>query len=487
MKFSGRQLGQWLAATSILVLALPATGQEPVFTPVNPTYLEGFGPQDLPRADAVAPNAEQAAPGTIDQAPTPPTTQVSDSSQDPALSAVLQTAFTPKTQDQQQQQLPTVVQQFAKTYEAPAPTVQAARNYESPAPMPYVQPAAKSAAINSASLQPAAPSCDTTATAAAPAASCAQPACACACACCDPFEHHCGVFADFLYLRAYDVDMAHGIQQNGVGGLGTAPAGDVGTVQPKFEPGFRVGCDWACSCNSEVRVTYTWYQSSSSDLLEAAPGVGGTAASLLLFPNTVTAASTFDSLLANYDINFQTADIDYIFCLDRSDYSAWNLSAGARYGHLQQNFSQLGIFTGATGSEHTFTTIGFDGVGLRTGIDGEREFGKSRVALYGKSFLSVLFGEFRSQYTQFNVTTSTTEASSHWLDNRVLPILETEVGVKWTSCNDHLKLGAGYYTAYWFNAVDTAQFIQAVQQQNFTGVGHALVFTGLVAHAEFDF
>jgi hypothetical protein len=359
--------------------------------------------------------------------------------------------------------------------------------------MPTVQPAKTAEAPVTFQQSAPAKSCDATAAMAQPVvpgpAACAQPACAVpACACCaDPFDHHCGVFGEFLYLRAYDVDMAHGIQQNGVGGLGTAPAGDVGTVQPEFESGFRIGADWACSCCSDVRVTYTWYQSSASDTLLAAPGVGGTAASLVLFPNTVTAASTFDSLMGNYDINFQTVDIDYSFILDRCETSAWNLSVGARYGHLEQDFSQLGIFSGATGSEHTFTTIGFDGVGLRTGIDGQRLFGKSRVALYGKSFLSVLFGEFHSRYTQFDVTTSTTEATSHWLDNRVLPILESEVGLRWTSCDDHWKLGAGYYTAYWFNSVDTAQFVQAVQNQNFANVGHAIVFTGLTAHAEYDF
>jgi hypothetical protein len=281
--------------------------------------------------------------------------------------------------------------------------------------------------------------------------------------------------------------MAHGIQQNGTGGAGTVPAGDVGTVQPDFESGFRVGADWACTCCSEVRFTYTWYQSKSTDLLLAQTGIGGTAQSLVLDPGTVDAAATFDSLFATYQINFQTADIDYMFTLDRTECSAWTLSVGARYAHLVQNFDQLGEFTGAGGRMNTSTSILFDGVGLRTGIEGTRECGKSRVFLYGKCFLDVLFGDFRSQYEQFNLTTSTSEASSHWVDGRVMPILETEVGLRWISCDDHWKLAAGYNTAYWFNAVDTAEFIQAVQSDSFTHVGHAIVFTGLVAHAEFDF
>jgi hypothetical protein len=492
MKFSSRKLKSCLASSLCVLLALPAYGQQPSFTPaVSPTYLDGYAPLSLPRPQATATGTEYTAPPSIEESPPQNTTQVSDSQQDPNLNGVLQTAFSAKTQDTPQPALPTVVQQFAKSYEAPAPTVQAAKSYEAPAPMPGIQPAAKSSFTSASLVQQTASSCDATGVAAStqPAVPCTQPAAPCCTApsCDSPFDRHCGVFGDFLYLRAFDVDMAHGIQQNGVGGLGTAPAGDVGTAQPKFEPGFRVGFDWACSCTSDVRLTYTWYQSQTSDFLPAAPGIGGTAASLVLFPNTITAASTFDSLLANYNIDFQTVDIDYNFLLDRSEYSEWNLSIGARYAHLEQDFSQLGVFSGATGEEHTFTTIGFDGVGLRTGIDGQREFGKSRVVLYGKSFLSCLFGDFSSRYTQFNVTTTTTEATSHWVDARVMPILETEVGLRWTSCNDHWKAGAGYYTAYWFNAVDTAEFIQAVQNQSFTGASHAIVFTGLVAHAEFDF
>ncbi len=485
MKFSSRKLRSCLASSVFMLLSLPAHGQQPSFNPaVSPTYLDGYSPLSLPRPQATAEGTEYASPApepTMPQAPAP----AADAQTDANMNGVLQTAFA-KPQDAQQQSLPTVVQQFAKSYEAPAPTVQPAKSYEAPAPIPMLQPMVKPAATASM-VQQASAGCDATA-ALAPAAACTQPAAACCSTCCDsPFDRHCGVFGDFLYLRAFGVDMAHGIQQNGVGGLGTAPAGDVGTAQPKFEPAFRIGFDWACSCSSDVRFTYTWYQSQTSDFLPAASGIGGTAASLLLFPNTITAASTFDSLFANYNINFQTVDIDYCFELDRCENSQLNLSVGTRYGHLEQDFSQLGVFSGATGSEHTFTTIGFDGVGLRTGIDGERECGKSRVVLYGKSFINVLFGDFTSRYTQFNVTQSTTEATSHWTDARVLPILETEVGLRWISCNDHWKLGAGYYTAYWFNTVDTAEFIQAVQNQSFTGASHAIVFTGLVAHAEFDF
>jgi len=89
-----------------------------------------------------------------------------------------------------------------------------------------------------------------------------------------------------------------------------------------------------------------------------------------------------------------------------------------------KNFLSTRNFHRSHRSEHTFTSIGFDGVVCEPESTANENSAKAGSHSNGKSFLSVLFGEFRSQYTQFDVTTSTTEASSHWLDNRVLPILE---------------------------------------------------------------
>lgn len=308
-----------------------------------------------------------------------------------------------------------------------------------------------------------------------------------ACACVNPFEHKCNVYGEYLYLRAYNIDMAHGIQQNGVGGLGTAPAGEVGTAAPQFDSGFRLGGEISCDCCSGVRVAYTQYDTGTENRIDAPPGIGGTTASLVLFPNTVTAADTFDSLTAHYNIRFRLADVEYSVLLSGSDVAALNYNIGARYAHLDQGFSQLGEFSGATGEELTTTTIGFDGGGLRTGFDGQWRLHNSRFALYGKSYINVLFGQFTNRYTQYNVTTDTVEATSHWVDNRVMPILDYEAGVQWVNCSGCCRLAAGYTTSFWFNAIDTAEWIQAVQNQNFTRVGQTIAFTGLAAHAEVRF
>ena len=308
------------------------------------------------------------------------------------------------------------------------------------------------------------------------------------CECCSPlFQHEPALFADYLYLRAFGVDMAHGVQQNGVGGQGTVPFGDVGTVQPQFESAFRVGYHRPCDCHSGLTVAYTQYESNATGQLGAAGGVGGTAASLVLVPGTVTAGTTFSQLVADYGIDFKLADLDYSTLLFDGRHVGINFDVGIRYANLDQNFSQFALFAQPLGDRHTTTDINFDGVGLRSGFDGAWQIRDSRFSAYGKGFINVLFGEFSSRYSQLNVTTTDLEANSHWVDGRVVPILEYELGIDWTNCCGNLRLGAGYYTAFWFNTVATPKYIQAVQANSFTNVSETITFTGLVAHAEYRF
>jgi hypothetical protein len=304
--------------------------------------------------------------------------------------------------------------------------------------------------------------------------------------CSDLFTHQSGPFADFLYLRAFGVDMAHGLQENvSQSGLSTAPAGEVGTLKPEWEPAFRVGFERACcgGC-SGIRVAYTQFESNTTDVLFAAPGIGGTASSLVLAPGTVVAGTTFAELDATYGIDFRLADVEYSIMILDAPKGVINWDIGARYGHLTQDFSQLALFAQPLGDRFTSTNITFDGGGLRTGLDGAWECGCSRITLYGKGFVNFLFGEFSSSYSQVNITTTDVQATSHWVDSRVVPIIETEFGLSWTSCRGCLRLSAGYESSYWFNVIDTAEFVQAVQNRVFTNASQTIAFTGLVGRVE---
>jgi hypothetical protein len=328
---------------------------------------------------------------------------------------------------------------------------------------------------------------------------CADGECAGGCDDCDmscgtvcgetPFwTHRTYLFGEYLYLLPTDADMAHAIQQNGVGGPGTVPAGAVGVLQPDFTSAYRTGFGVAIGCNATIAASYTNFHDHATDSLAAPTGiVGGTVASLVLHPQSLNAGSTSSLVDATYDIHYQLADIEFRRLLSGTCKHAVNYSVGARYGKLEQNFLQIGEFSPPTGTIRTTTDIEFEGVGLRAGLDGEHRIGYSGFAGYGKLSINVLVGEFRTNYLQLDTTTTDVQANSTWNDRRVVPLLDYEVGVSWTSRSGHWRASAGYYTAFWFNTITTGEYVQAVQTADFVDVGETIAFNGLVSRVEFRF
>jgi hypothetical protein len=313
---------------------------------------------------------------------------------------------------------------------------------------------------------------------------------------CGPCDDLCGppwwahrsyFFGEYLYLRPTGIDMAHAIQQNGAGGSGTTPDGRVGVVDQAYTSAYAVGFGVALSPCASVDASYMDFYSHNTDSL-AAPNVsGGTVGSLVLHPESVHEGSTSSLVNAFNDIDFRVADLMYRRLLRAGPRFALNYSVGARYGQLTQQFGQIGNFASPTGTVNTTTNVKFHGGGFRFGLDGMQRLGRTRFGVYGKSYLSLLFGQFRSNYLQFNETTTATEAASNWNDQRVVPVLDYEIGLNWTSCNGHWRFSAGYYTAFWFNIVSTPQWVQAVQNSDFVDLGETLAFDGLVSRLEFRF
>jgi hypothetical protein len=180
-------------------------------------------------------------------------------------------------------------------------------------------------------------------------------------------------------------------------------------------------------------------------------------------------------------------DLNFSRLLGGSDCHAINYHVGVRYASLDQRFGQFGTFAPPTGDLATTSFIDFEGVGPRIGIDGRARLGRGGFSLYGNTFLTFLLGEFQSTYRQFNLTTDTREAFSHWTDARMVPLLETELGLSWANCTGNLRVSAGYQLMWWFNAVTVGEHIQAVQNSNFLNVGDTIAFDGLTTRVEWRF
>jgi len=299
-----------------------------------------------------------------------------------------------------------------------------------------------------------------------------------------PWVHRTGLFADILYLRARDAEVDYVVPINGaiVPPL-VAPiqVGPVGVVDPDYTPAYRVGGTWALDECSSVVLTYTRFETTTSDAQTIdAPFV---LRSLVLHPGTLNAGADFLDANANLGIDLHLADVDFRAVWDAGDLWVINYLLGARYANLNQDFN--GTFT-STGSVDTLATnVNFDGGGIRVGLDGERHSGCG-LLLYGRANASFVGGEFRGRYTQANDLTGTIVDTS-WKSGRLVSILDLEIGAGWQNCNGRLRLSCGYVVSSWFNAVTSNEWIQSVQTNNFEGLGDTMTFDGLVGRVEYRF
>jgi hypothetical protein len=305
--------------------------------------------------------------------------------------------------------------------------------------------------------------------------------------CCDPYcgQHRCSVFGEFLFLHPTGVNMAHAQQQNGLGGAGTVPFGRIGTVDPHYEPGARVGFDWALDGCSSIMASFTWLEANAIDVVTPPAIPTGAVGSLVHHPGTVLTASV-GPVVAGYDLKFGLADIAYRRLWSGSNCGWVNYFVGARYGNLEQQFQQQGIFGGGLGGPIlTQTDIDFDGAGLLIGSDFERRFGCHGFSVYGKAAASAIFGEFRSDYAMVNTATNVQLAIASWEDDRVVPTLEYELGLAWTGFCEHLRLSVGYSAMYFFNTVTTPAFVHAVQEDTYVNVDGTIALDGLVGRVQY--
>jgi hypothetical protein len=294
------------------------------------------------------------------------------------------------------------------------------------------------------------------------------------------------VFGEFLFLHPTGVDMIHAQPQDGIGGAGTVPFGDLGVTDFHYEPGLRIGGDMAVSPVSSLAATYTYFESNASSRVfaPAIPGGGGSVGSLVHHPGAALTASA-GPVDARSVLDFQLGDGEYRTRLLQGPAYWINGGLGLRYGRLEQEFGQTGVFGGGAGGlVVTQSDIDFEGGGVKLGIDGGRTIGKRGFSIYGRAGVSPLAGQFHADYRLNNDTTDQTLALVSWDDDRVMTIADYEFGVAWTGPRRRWRLAAGYTTMHWLNAITTGAFIDAVQSNDYADVSDTITFDGLVARIE---
>ena len=298
--------------------------------------------------------------------------------------------------------------------------------------------------------------------------------------CCDPTLT---VFGEYLALRPGNERIAYAVPINSLILPGPVQAGPDAVVDCGFNSGFRAGFSYALHSYASLGVTYTYFDGNASDQLTVvAPNV--VIRSQVNHPGTVAVPTNFLQATANYGVDFQLADLEYRRILTSGELHELHYVIGARYGHLEQGFAS--VFTNATTIETVNTNILFDGGGIRLGLEGERRAANCGWLIYGRGDASFLGGEYRARYLQADNFRGLV-VNSGWNEDRVVSILDLELGFGWTSARGGLRLTTGYMFSGWFNTISTDEFIQAVQTNNSVSVGDTLTFDGLVGRAEFKY
>src|SRR5690606_31763358 len=118
---------------------------------------------------------------------------------------------------------------------------------------------------------------------------------------------------------------------------------------------------------------------------------------------------------------------------------------------------QFDMLSAINGQATVSTDVDFDGLGIRLGLEGERYTRRGFMA-YAKSHGSLVAGEFRANYQQGNAFDASV-VDTDWEAGRIVPMLDLETGIGWTSANGYWRFSAGYVYSAWYNVVKTDEWI----------------------------
>ena len=301
---------------------------------------------------------------------------------------------------------------------------------------------------------------------------------------CTPWwAHRTGVFAEALYLSAGNSDLIYAIEQTGPGPT-DSPTGPLGISNIGEQVGYRFGFSLASTDCSSVNASYTNWNGSTTSVLDAT----GTNVinSLVAHPSVTTTGAASLQATARQSATFQFADLTLRRVHKASNCGVLNWNAGVRYGNLEQGLSADQTISVATGLTKLTTDIDFNGLGILGGLDGERYSCETGLLLYGRAMGSLLAGNWKADYRQTNQFGGGVIAN-HYEDFRVSPVVDTELGVGWQSCNGRVRFTTGYLFSTWFNAVTNRDYIQSVRNANLLNVDDNLTFSGLTLRTDIRF
>ncbi len=291
------------------------------------------------------------------------------------------------------------------------------------------------------------------------------------------------MFGDILYIRPRNQEVAIAVPANGAVPPNPAPIQVGPTVIADFdyEPAFRLGSTMPFGECSLLRSTFTYLEATTNTYGATRPP--NVMQPMITHPAVDLADRTFLEAAGRYLLDVELYDVDWVRVLSIGDYHQLDLVLGGRYAGLSQELRTSLI---ANVRDTVDTDVNFNGGGIRVGLEGEWHDTSRYWLLYARSAASFVAGEFRASYRQTN-NLGQRLVDTSWEAGRLISMLDLEIGLGWHNARDTMRFTAGYMVSGWHNTVNTAQYIDAVQTNEYAGLGDFMTFDGFVGRAEFRF
>lgn len=302
--------------------------------------------------------------------------------------------------------------------------------------------------------------------------------------------YHFRAYGEYLYLRARDVEVPYAVESNlSIPSYRNPPiqTSPIALVDQDYSSGFRAGLALVLDDRTELAATYTWFESSADHQIARAPGQSILQIlPMVTHPSTATGITGTIEAAATADIDFDLIDLDLRRVLARSCQADLFGTVGVRYGRLEQGFESRFFDSQPVQplDAGVMTSIDFEGIGLKLGLDGDYYATRLPVMGYMKGAISLLAGEFNAHYQQFAVAQPAPEVNTSWTAGRIVPTFDLEVGAGLYSPKGHFRATAGYAYSVWTNMVKTDEWIDGVQHNAFQNMNGAITFDGLVLRVE---
>jgi hypothetical protein len=288
------------------------------------------------------------------------------------------------------------------------------------------------------------------------------------------------IYGDFLYLRCGEKELPFAVPINGaITDTRGDPiqVGPVALLDPDYEPGFRVGFARCLSESSSLGAEYTFFESETQNWVITDNNV---LRPLLRHPAREASPTNYLEGAARFDVDFDLVDAIYRVALLKGPRGELTFLGGGCFAHERQVFKSRFQIPDV---ETVETDIVFDGGGIRLGLEGERISLRTGLMVYGRTSARFVAGEFDCTFAQ-GTGTDPNIIDTRWDGGRVVSILDLELGIGWASPKRCFRLNAGWMFNGWFNTVNTHEWIQAVQANDFAGLSDSITFNGLVTRAE---